>query len=112
MDELTAQLAPLRGIARAADGSVSIETDATGEITRLYLADYAMDDGADHLAATIIDRHRVAMNIVDERAAQVFAAFQHRRVETSTAPSPSAYERDDADSSETFTYVPSHLRRD
>ncbi|MFD3702541.1 hypothetical protein ACFWUP_05290 [Nocardia sp. NPDC058658] len=40
---INAELAQFRGRARAVDGSVAIETDVSGRITSLYLADYAMD---------------------------------------------------------------------
>ncbi|WP_341684572.1 hypothetical protein REK76_13740 [Nocardia farcinica] len=58
--ELDRQIAAVRGEAIAGDRSVAIETDAVGRITRLYVADYAMDDGPERLAAILLEQHRIA----------------------------------------------------
>ncbi|MGI5219765.1 hypothetical protein [Nocardia sp. CA-290969] len=55
---INAKLAEIRGSIRSRDGSVHIETDVAGRITKIWLADYAMDDGPDHLAKVIADTHR------------------------------------------------------
>ncbi|MBA4854420.1 hypothetical protein [Nocardia farcinica] len=39
---------------------MAIETDPVGRITRLYVADYAMDDGPERLAAILLEQHRIA----------------------------------------------------
>ncbi|WP_280456576.1 YbaB/EbfC family nucleoid-associated protein [Nocardia carnea] len=58
---INAELAEIRGAIRSRDGSVRIETDVAGRITNIWLADYAMDDGPDHLATVIADTHRLAL---------------------------------------------------
>ncbi|MFI1461316.1 YbaB/EbfC family nucleoid-associated protein [Nocardia carnea] len=58
---INAELAEIRGSIRSRDGSVLIETDVAGRITKIWLADYAMDDGPDHLATVIADTHRLAL---------------------------------------------------
>ncbi|WP_067465452.1 YbaB/EbfC family nucleoid-associated protein [Nocardia amamiensis] len=99
---LNEQLAAVRGSARSVDGSVSIETDVNGRITDLYLADYAMENGPDRLAALIIDRQRAAMDNANAEATRIFDA----PVDNRSAPdNPSANEP-------AMEWTPSHLRRD
>lgn len=92
----------IRGSARSADGSVALETDASGQLRSLYLADFAMDDGPDRLAATIADRHRVAMAQVTAEIEKVALSAPSSRSETVDVA---------ADLSSAGGYVPSHLRR-
>ncbi|MGW5574545.1 hypothetical protein ACWEVD_25380 [Nocardia thailandica] len=49
-----------RGSAEPDDRRISIEVDPNGRIIRLYIADYALEDGADTLAASIAESHRIA----------------------------------------------------
>ncbi|MEV5837244.1 YbaB/EbfC family nucleoid-associated protein [Nocardia sp. NPDC052112] len=72
IQRINERLAAVRGSARSSDGSVSIETDAGGRITDLYIADYAMDNGPQHLANLIIDRHRAALGNAEAAAVQLF----------------------------------------
>jgi len=57
---LDRQIVSVRGESSSADRSVAIETDPGGRITRLYVADYAMDDGPDRLATILTEQHRIA----------------------------------------------------
>ncbi|WP_330233155.1 YbaB/EbfC family nucleoid-associated protein [Nocardia sp. NBC_00508] len=99
---LNEQLAAVRGSARSVDGSVSIETDVNGRITDLYLADYAMENGPDRLAALIIDRHRAAVDNANTEATRIFDA----PVDIPVSPAaPAANEP-------ALRWTPSHLRRD
>ncbi|MFC6011184.1 YbaB/EbfC family nucleoid-associated protein [Nocardia lasii] len=110
-DRVGEQLSQLRGSAQSADRSVALETDASGRITSLYLADYAMDNGPHLLASLVVDRHRAAMNDVEAKAVAVFEAIPRSVGASNSTTSGHAasvpYEED-----ETFTYIPSHLRRD
>lgn len=72
--ELDRQIASVRGESTSADRSVAIETDAAGRITRLYVADYAMDDGPARLAATLVDQHRAAHTAARDQAAAVLGS--------------------------------------
>ncbi|WP_054811279.1 YbaB/EbfC family nucleoid-associated protein [Nocardia arizonensis] len=110
IDRINKRLAELRGSARAVDGSVAIETDPSGRITHLYLADYAMDNGPDALASLITDRHRAAMNAVEAKVVDLFEALPPP--EESVADRRSARESivEDSGSGE-FGYIPSHIRR-
>lgn len=69
--ELDRQIASVRGESSSADRSVAIETDAGGRITRLYVADYAMDDGPERLAAVLIEQHRIAHAAAMDQAVEV-----------------------------------------
>lgn len=69
---INAELAEIRGSIRSRDGSVQIETDVAGRITRIWLADYAMDDGPDHLATVISDTHRLALAEATATAERIF----------------------------------------
>ncbi|MGK8520707.1 YbaB/EbfC family nucleoid-associated protein [Nocardia asteroides] len=100
--QLNEQLAAVRGSARSVDGSVFVETDVNGRITDLYLADYAMDNGPDRLAALIVDRHRTALDNANAEARRIF-----------DAPVNNPPKRDDSAASEpALQWTPSHLRRD
>ncbi|MFC8044287.1 YbaB/EbfC family nucleoid-associated protein [Nocardia sp. NPDC057353] len=69
--ELDRRIAAVRGESRSADGTITIETDPAGRITRLYVADYAMDDGPDRLAAVLVEQHRNAHTAAIDQAAQI-----------------------------------------
>jgi DNA-binding protein YbaB len=100
--QINEQLAAVRGSARSADGSVFVETDVNGRITDLYLADYAMENGPDRLAALITDRHRTALDNANAEARRIFEA-----------PASDSPKRDDfAASQPALEWTPSHLRRD
>ncbi|WP_454198511.1 YbaB/EbfC family nucleoid-associated protein [Nocardia sp. Marseille-Q1738] len=99
---LNEQLAAVRGAARSVDGSVSIETDVSGRITDLYLADYAMENGPDRLAALIIDRHRAALDNANAEATRIFDA---------PADNPAPIDEPVA-TEPALEWTPSHLRRD
>ncbi len=109
IDEINRQLANLRGSSRAADGTVIIETDPTGRITYLYIADYAMDRGPDQLSRTIADRHRAAMNDVETKVVALFESLP--KPSNSAYTAPAAPPRAPLDEEAGFSYVPSHLRR-
>ena len=102
------QLAQLRGSARANDGTVTIETDPTGRITYLYIADYAMDGGPDRLATVIADRHRAAMNDVEAKVVSLYEA-ESKPDGTHSASARNA--QWGVQNSTDFEYTPSHLRR-
>jgi len=111
IDRINQQLAAFRGSARAVDGSVDIETDPSGRITHLYLADYAMENGPDALAGMIIDRHRAAMNEVESKVIELFESLPSPRESGADAPSPRIGDRGDLGGNDDIGYVPSHLRR-
>jgi len=67
---LDRRIAEIRGESTSSDRSVHLECDAIGRLTSLYVADYAMDAGPDHLAATLVEAHRTA------RAAAVRQALE------------------------------------
>lgn len=69
--ELDRRIAAVRGASRSADGTISIETDPAGRITGLHVADYAMDDGPQHLAAVLVEQHRNAHAAAVERAVRI-----------------------------------------
>ncbi|UAK33387.1 YbaB/EbfC family nucleoid-associated protein [Nocardia asteroides] len=94
--QINEQLAAVRGSARSADGSVFVETDVNGRITDLYLADYAMENGPDRLAALITDRHRTALDNANAEARRIFEAPRN----TPAREEP------------TLEWIPTHLRRD
>lgn len=75
---INAELAEIRGSVRARDGSVLIETDVAGRITKIWLADYAMDDGPDHLASVISDTHRLALAEAMATAERTFNGISER----------------------------------
>ncbi|MGF0319868.1 hypothetical protein [Nocardia fluminea] len=109
IDRINKELASFRGSSRAADGSVVIETDPSGRITYLYIADYAMDKGPDQLSRNIADRHRAAMNDVESKVVGLFESLP------APTDSPTAAR---TDRTQTFvhdpnemSYIPSHLRR-
>lgn len=108
IDQINKQLTDLRGSSRAADGSVIIETDPTGRITYLYIADYAMDKGPDQLARKVVDRHRAAMNDVE---AKVVNLFESLPAPTEFVAAPPAARPTGTNEEAEFSYVPSHLRR-
>ncbi|WP_040783736.1 YbaB/EbfC family nucleoid-associated protein [Nocardia pneumoniae] len=108
------QLAAVRGSARSMDGSVSIETDVNGRITDLYLADYAMENGPDRLAALIIDRHRAALDNANAEATRIFDAPADNPSTPNNLTAlgdPSAPDNFTANEL-TLEWTPSHLRRD
>ncbi|WP_157171985.1 hypothetical protein [Nocardia higoensis] len=70
--ELDQRIASVRGESSSTDRSVAIETDPGGRITRLYVADYAMDDGPERLAAVLAEQHRIAHSSAMDRAVQIF----------------------------------------
>ncbi|WP_405180610.1 hypothetical protein OG225_05050 [Nocardia sp. NBC_01377] len=102
-------MAELRGSSRAVDGSVIIETDPSGRITYLYLADYAMDNGPDGLANLITDRHRAAMNDVESKVVDLFESLP-APVKPGVGWSSAREEIPQSVGGE-FGYTPSHLRR-
>ncbi|MBF6302881.1 YbaB/EbfC family nucleoid-associated protein [Nocardia amamiensis] len=102
------QLAAVRGSARSMDGSVSIETDVSGRITDLYLADYAMENGPDRLAALIIDRHRAALDNANAEATRIFDAPANNPA----VPDNSSTPDNSAANEPALEWTPSHLRRD
>ncbi|WP_157103733.1 hypothetical protein [Nocardia harenae] len=69
--ELDRRIAAVRGESKSPDGTIAIETDPAGRITRLHVADYAMDDGPDHLAAVLVEQHRNAHTAAIDRAVRI-----------------------------------------
>ncbi|KAF0845005.1 YbaB/EbfC family nucleoid-associated protein [Nocardia caishijiensis] len=73
IQRINEELATMQGSAISKDGSVNVTTDAAGRIVDLWIADWAMEvHGAARLADIIIDRHRVAMFQVIDRASRTF----------------------------------------
>ncbi|MEV0359012.1 hypothetical protein AB0H71_23440 [Nocardia sp. NPDC050697] len=50
---------------------MTIETDPAGRITRLHVADYAMDDGPAQLAAVLVGQHRNAHTAAIDHAVRI-----------------------------------------
>lgn len=80
---INAELAEIRGSIRSRDGSVRIETDVAGRITAIWLADYAMDDGPDHLATVSADTHRLALAEAMVAAERTFGNADQRAADRS-----------------------------
>ncbi|WP_216911970.1 hypothetical protein OG225_25490 [Nocardia sp. NBC_01377] len=76
--ELDRRIASIRGESSSNDRSVAVETDPAGRITRLYVADYAMDDGPDRLAAILMEQHRIAHAAAIEQAVDTFESDSSR----------------------------------
>lgn len=103
---INAELAQYRGRSRSSDGAVAIEVDPSGYITSIYIADYAMDGGPDRLAELIADRHRVAMNDVQQQALRLYESKRPVERDEARAPDSSI-----TDEHANHKYIPSHLRR-
>ncbi|WP_054813472.1 YbaB/EbfC family nucleoid-associated protein [Nocardia arizonensis] len=102
MARINEAIAGVRGRARAADGSVYVETDARGSITDLRLSDYALEHDPRRLAGLIADSHRAAHADAEAEAERVHAELSAAR--TPTAPVTSV---DD----ELAAFTPAYRRR-
>ncbi|WP_405177622.1 YbaB/EbfC family DNA-binding protein [Nocardia sp. NBC_01377] len=69
--ELNAAVGEVRGTSYSPDGSVHIEVDIYGAITRLRLNEFAMEHGPERFAELIIDCHdrAHAAAVIDARSA-------------------------------------------
>ncbi|GGK49934.1 hypothetical protein GCM10011591_21810 [Nocardia camponoti] len=73
IEQVNAQMDAIRGSAFAADGSLSIETDLTGRITSLWIAEWAMDQhGPGALARLLRERHSAALRDARQTAENTF----------------------------------------
>jgi DNA-binding protein YbaB len=68
------------------DGSVSVEVDGLGTMTGLWLRDNAYRNGADTLAALIVDTAQEAASVALERQKYLLEQFTERLSELQRTP--------------------------